>query len=100
MPVHLRAQYRSHAVSAVVDVVDLSRHGLLLRGEKLHDAMGTPVAVVVDLLEGPVNLAGEIVRIDGAGTDPGLGIRFTGLDEQVRRELANYMIERHYQAHA
>ncbi len=100
MPVQLRAQYRSHAVSAVVDVVDLSRHGLYLRGQELHDAEGTPVALVVDLLEGPVSLVGEIVRTNDGGADPGVGVRFTALDEQVRRELANYMIERHYQAHA
>lgn len=96
LAVQLRAQYRSDAVSRTVEVVNLSRSGLCVRCAGDLGKRGTPVDVVLDLLEGPVKLAGEVVREGEFGGDRKAGIRFTAMDPAVRRSLANYVIKRHH----
>jgi len=98
LPVQLRAHATTGSTSIPVEVVNLSRRGLLLNGPLAPE--GSEVSVKVDLLEGAVDLPGEIVRVVNEGADLQTGIRFTRMAPDVRRELANYVIKRHYSARA
>jgi c-di-GMP-binding flagellar brake protein YcgR len=98
LPVRLAAHARTGATETPVEVVNLSRRGLLVKGQPAP--LGSEISVRVDLLDGSVDLPGEIVRVVSEGNAPHTGIRFTRLEPQVRRELANYVIKRHYSAHA
>jgi hypothetical protein len=97
IPVQLRAQYRSNG--AIIDgVVDsLSRTGLFLRADLL-DTPGTEATLVLDLpgTEAPLQLPGEVVRVDHRPGKSGMGIRFGALADGARRPLANFMIESSY----
>jgi hypothetical protein len=97
IPVRLRAQYRSSG--AIIDgVVDsLSRTGLFLRADLL-DTPGTEAMLVLDLPGNtePLQLPGEVVRVDQRPGRSGMGIRFGALGDGARRPLANFMIESSY----
>jgi uncharacterized protein (TIGR02266 family) len=97
--VNLRARYASQQVALDGWVANLSRHGLFLRSEYL-DALGSRVTLELALPgePEPLNLAGEVVRVDDGPLGSGMGIQFERLAPMVRRQLANFMIERSYQA--
>jgi uncharacterized protein (TIGR02266 family) len=97
--VNLRAHYRSQALALEGRVANLSRHGMFLRSDYLDD-LGTPVAVDLEVPGRGIRLrlAGEVVRVNTEPLSCGMGIRFSVLDTWVRRELANLVIERSYQA--
>lgn len=80
-------------------VANLSRHGLFLRSDFL-DTAGTRAELDVRIPgDGdPVHLAGEVVRVVEDPGRSGMGIRFRDLDPVARRRLANFMIERSFQA--
>ena len=83
---------------ADVEVTNLSRHGLFVKGGSVSGNHGMPVHLEVTLPSGEVVIVeGELVRTVG-GDLPGAGIRFTTTTPKVRRELANYMIKRHFVA--
>lgn len=98
VPVQLPACYRSVAVTIEGTVTDLSRLGMFLCADFL-DAPGTSGVVEVTLPGAvqPLFLRGEIVRVTTGG-QPGMGIRFTQLPDEVRRPLANFMMEASYRA--
>ncbi len=95
VPVQLPACYRSPAVTIEGMVTDLSRLGMFLSADFL-DTPGTAGVVEVMLPGGvqPLFLRGEIVRVDNNG----MGIRFAALPDEVRRPLANFMMEASYRA--
>ncbi len=98
VPVQIPACYRSQAATIEGTVTDLSRLGLFLSAEFL-DSPGQ-AGVVEVLLPGnsqPLFLRGEIVRVS-TGKEGGMGIRFRALPDEVRRPLANFMMEASYRA--
>lgn len=97
--VNLPVRYRSGAVSLSGRVSNLSRNGLFMLSEQL-DRAGADVTLSLALPgENPLTLSGEVVRVVAAGQRPGgMAIRFRQVAAAVRRRLANYMIERSYQA--
>lgn len=97
--VNLRAHYRSEVLALEGRVANLSRHGMFLRADYLDD-LGTTVAVDLEVpgREIRLRLSGEVVRVETTPLAAGMGIRFAVLDTWVRRELANLVIERSYQA--
>jgi len=98
VPVQLPACYRSPAATIEGTVTDLSRLGMFLCADFL-DAPGTSGTIEVTLpgTMQPLFLRGEIVRVDTAG-QAGMGIRFDQLPDEVRRPLANFMMEVSYRA--
>ena len=98
LPVSLRAEYRSATGARTVVVENLSRGGVFFRDQGV-DSMGSEVALTIQFQGSPVELAGEVVRIVNDDHASGVGIRFTALANEARRELANYVIERHCQSH-
>lgn len=95
VPVQLAACYRSPAATIEGTVTDLSRLGMFLAADFL-DTPGT-AGVVEVMLPGnvqPLFLRGEIVRVGNGG----MGIRFGALPDEVRRPLANFMMEASYRA--
>jgi uncharacterized protein (TIGR02266 family) len=97
--VNLPARCASDAAAIAGWVSSLSRSGMFIRSEFL-DSAGTEVAVAVTLPGDaqPIELAGEVVRVDEDPLSAGMGIRFTTIPTTVRRRLANFMIERSFQA--
>lgn len=97
--VHLTARYSSDSVSLSGQVANLSRHGLFLRSEFL-DTRGARARLDVTIPgdNEPVQLDGEVVRVVEAPGASGMGIRFRELGPEARRRLANFMIERSFQA--
>jgi uncharacterized protein (TIGR02266 family) len=97
--VRLRASFRSS--QAVIEgwVSDLSRGGLFLRTDYL-DEPGSQGTVDLDLPGGdePLRLPGAVVRVDTSPDRAGMAIRFDALPTEMRRPLANFMIETSYQA--
>jgi hypothetical protein len=98
VPVQLAACYRSPAATIEGTVTDLSRLGMFLSADFL-DAPGTAGVVEVTLPGNvqPLFLRGEIVRVATDGQH-GMGIRFGTLPDDVRRPLANFMMEASYRA--
>ena len=98
VPVQLAACYRSQAATIEGTVTDLSRHGMFLSAEFL-DSPGAAGVVEVTLpgTPQPLFLRGEIVRVS-TGQQGGMGIRFALLPDDVRRPLANFMMEVSYRA--
>ena len=96
--VKLSACYRSPAATIEGIVTDLSRLGLFLSSAFL-DSPGTAGVIEVALPDAsqPLFLRGEVVRVD-TGEQPGMGIRFDGLPDEVRRPLANFMMEASFRA--
>lgn len=74
-------------------ITDLSRLGMFLSSAFL-DAPGTAgvVEVVLPNAAQPLFLRGEVVRVD-TGDSPGMGFRFKPLPDDIRRPLANFMME-------
>ncbi len=99
--VNLPASYRSPEMALEGRVANLSRFGLFLRSEFLDDR-GAKVQVALNLPNGlgHVEIDGEVVRVDASPLHSGMGIRFGRMAAPVRRALANFMIERSYQATA
>lgn len=99
--VNLQASYRSPEVSIEGRVANLSRFGLFIRSDFL-DGRGAQVTVALNLPNGlgDVEIDGEVVRVDVSPLHSGMGIRFGHMAPPVRRALANFMIERSYQASA
>lgn len=99
IPVNFPARYHSKAIYVDGWVANLSRDGLFLRSEFV-DTTGSSVAVDLTLpgADGPVAVIGEVVRAERTPTSAGMGIRFTEVPRNVRRSLANFMIERSYRA--
>lgn len=99
VPVHLPACYRSQAATIEGTVTDLSRHGMFLSAEFL-DSPGAAGVVEVKLpgYQQPLFLRGEIVRVSTGSQGGGMGIRFASLPDDVRRPLANFMMEASYRA--
>jgi uncharacterized protein (TIGR02266 family) len=97
--VHLTARYSSDSVSLSGWIANLSRHGLFLRSEFL-DTMGAraKLAVTIPGDTGPIQLDGEVVRVVEEPGTSGMGIRFRDLEPTTRQKLANFMIERSFQA--
>jgi uncharacterized protein (TIGR02266 family) len=96
--VHLRASYRSSQTAIEGWVSNLSRHGLFLRTDLL-DERGGEIRLELDLPGvGALSLEGEVVRVDATPMSSGMAIRFGQLAEDTRRHIANFMIERSYQA--
>ena len=97
--VKLPVRYHSDAVYLDCWVHDLSRNGLFLRSDYL-DALGNFVGLRLTLRgeDLPVQVDGEVVRIDERPRSAGMGIRFTEIGASERRRLANFMIERNYEA--
>jgi hypothetical protein len=91
--VKLSACYRSPAATIEGFVTDLSRLGMFLSSSFL-DAPGASgvIEVVLPNAAQPLFLRGEVVRVD-TGSQPGMGIRFGTLPDEVRRPLANFMME-------
>jgi len=98
VPVRLTACYRSQAATIEGLVTDLSRGGMFLSSAFL-DAPGTSGVIEVALPgQGPpLCLRGEVVRV-ASKPEPGMGIRFHDLPDEIRRPLANFMMEASYQA--
>lgn len=98
VPVQLSACYRSPAATIEGTVTDLSRLGMFLSADFL-DAPGTAGVIEVLLPDSvqPLFLRGEIVRV-ATGDQHGMGIRFGALPDDVRRPLANFMMEASYRA--
>ena len=81
-------------------VSDLSRNGLFMETDQV-DRAGTDATLSVALpgMVKPVELPGRVIRVVSGGRGgKGMAIRFRPLGAGVRRTLANYMIERSYQA--
>ncbi len=74
-------------------VSNLSCDGLFLRSEFL-DTTGTTVDLHLNLpgVGDPVELSGEVVRIDDTPMSSGMGIRFNSVRLPTRLQLANYML--------
>lgn len=97
--VSLTVRYISDDVALSGVVSSLSRTGMFLRSDYL-DSRGQSVAIAVTLPgeAAPLELAGEVVRVVEDPRRAGMGIRFTAVPSDTRRKLANFMIERSYQA--
>jgi len=96
--VRLRASFRSSAAVIEGWVLDLSRLGLFLASEFL-DEPGAEGTIDLELPDGEaLRLPGEIVRVDTAPDRPGMAIRFGALNDEMRRPLANFLIETSYSA--
>ena len=98
--VKVRAYYRSGLVSFDGWVANLSRCGLFLHTDLL-DCAGTTAKLEL-LLPGMrrIDLGGEVIRVNLQPGVSGMGIRFYDLSRAKQRVLANFMIERNYQAPA
>ena len=97
--VNLRARYQSDAAAIEGWVANLSRHGMFIRSDYL-DNHGARVRIDLTIPghEDPLELDGEVVRVETSPLSSGMGIRFSGMAAPIRRALANFMIERSYQA--
>lgn len=97
--VNLKARYQSDAAALEGWVANLSRYGMFIRSDFLDDR-GAQVRVDLQIpgQEDPIELAGEVVRVDSSPLSSGMGIRFSSMAAPIRRALANFMIERSYQA--
>lgn len=95
--VRLRAIFRSPEAMIEGWVSDLSRLGLFLRSEYL-DEPGSTCTIDLELPDGaPLKLPGEVVRVETAPGSAGMAIRFASIPDDMRRPLANFMIETSYQ---
>lgn len=76
-------------------VANLSRNGMFLRSERLHES-GSEAQVSFELPgeEEPLALRGRVVRINDGALCPGMGIRFIGVPDGVQRKLAMFMEKR------
>ena len=98
LSVQIRAEYSSDALSQLVVIENLSRNGVYLRSDEQHK-QGQQVCLTMALFDEPISLPGEVVLVDKCSDHLGIAIRFVGLAQEARLELANYMIERNYSAH-
>ncbi len=98
VPVQLPACYRSPGATIEGTITDLSRLGMFLEADFL-DSPGSAGVVEVTLpgTAQPLFLRGQIVRA-ATGSQGGMGIRFQVLPDDVRRPLANFMMEASYRA--
>ncbi len=102
VPVSFPACYRSAAATIEGTVTDLSRLGMFLAAEFL-DSPGAAGVIEVTLPGSiqPLFLRGEIVRVETGGpgaSHGGMAFRFAALPDDVRRPLANFMMEASYRA--
>jgi hypothetical protein len=96
--VRLRASFRSSQAVIEGYVSDLSRLGLFLRTDYL-DTEGSDGTVDLELPgHEPLRLPCKVVRVETETDKAGMAIAFGALPEQVRRPLANFMIETSYQS--
>ena len=97
--VNLKARYQSEAAALEGWVNNLSRYGMFIRSDFLDD-QGAQVNVNLTIPghDDPLQLVGEVVRVDTRPLSSGMGIRFSSMATPIRRALANFMIERSYQA--
>jgi c-di-GMP-binding flagellar brake protein YcgR len=95
--VNLPVRYSSRALSLDARAANLSRTGLFITSEYL-DEIGETATITLDLPgeEDPIEVSGEVVRIDGDPGTCGMGIFFASLEQRDRRALANFMIQRSY----
>lgn len=93
----LPALYRSGAMTVRGWVADLSRGGLFMRSHFL-DRLGAEVEVGVEIGDEMVKTAGLVTRLNHEPLDRGMGISFRQLSRREHRKLANFLIERRYQA--
>lgn len=96
VPVDLRAHYRSPTLDLDGRVSNLSRSGMFLHADYLDDTGSEVDVELVVAGREPLRLRGEVVWVDARPLSAGMGIRFGELDDQVRRALANLVIERRY----
>lgn len=93
---------RYHSDSVLLDgwVENLSYNGLFIRSDVL-DIEGQRVKLWLTIpgQPSPVLVDGEVARIDAQSAQTGMGIRFLNISPLERRRLANFMIERHHEAH-
>jgi len=96
VPVRISACYRSEDATIEGTVIDLSRGGMFLSAAFL-EAPGSSGVVEVALPGNiqPLFLRGEVVRV-ASRPYPGMGIRFRDLPRDIRRPLANFMMEASY----
>jgi hypothetical protein len=78
-------------------VADLSRGGLFMRSHFL-DRLGAEVSVGVEIGDELVKADGLVTRLNHAPPERGMGICFRQLTRREHRKLANFLIERRYQA--
>ena len=101
IPVKVRAHYRSAMVSMEGWVANLSRCGLFLNTDLLDSEGSTAVLeLILPGVHGSVDVPCEVVRVDLEPGCSGMGIRFHDMNVATQRMLANFMIERSYQAPA
>ncbi len=98
--VKLHARYRSDSVLLDGWVENLSSGGLFLRSDFV-DAAGRRASLRLTLPgePAPIHAEVEVVRVHAELSEPGMGIRFVDISPRERRRLANFMIERHHEAH-
>ena len=100
--IRVRLYVRYHSDSVLLDgwVENLSYNGLFIRSESL-DIAGQRVKLRLTLPgeTAPVFVDGEVARVVTNTSAAGMGIRFLDVSPVERRRLANFMIERHHEAH-
>jgi uncharacterized protein (TIGR02266 family) len=98
--VKLYVRYRSDSVLLDGWVDNLSSSGLFLRTDVL-DVQGQRVRLKLSLPgeATPVFVDGEVTRLVTEPPNTGMGIRILDIGPLERRRLANFMIERHHEAH-
>jgi uncharacterized protein (TIGR02266 family) len=93
------ARYQSSAGALDAWVENLSWNGAFLRSHYL-DERGSTAELRLSLpgSHGQLTIEGEVVRTESTPGSRGMGIRFTGLKPDVRRQIANFLIERSHQS--
>jgi uncharacterized protein (TIGR02266 family) len=99
LEVHLSVRYSSDSVTLSGIASSLSRNGMFLRTDYL-DSRGQSAAVTVTLPghPAPLELSGEVVRVDEEPSRAGMAIRFGDLAPSSRKRLAEFVIEHGYLA--
>ena len=88
----MRAEFRSPSgIQRTVMVENVSRGGVFIRLAD-EEPTGAQVELAMALEGERLQLAGEIVRRVGDGQEAGIGIRFTALEDETRRHLANWVL--------
>ena len=98
--VKLHVGYRSDSAMLEGWVENLSSNGLFIRTEVLG-VEGQRVRLKLSLPDEPtpIFVDGEVARIVTEPPHTGMGIRILDASRLERRRLANFMIERHHEAH-
>src|SRR4051812_16886541 len=74
--------------------VNLSQGGLFINtGRPLPVGSAVRVMVNVPGVSFPFDLTGKVVRVEAAeaGGSPGMGVEFTGMDDETRDKLATFV---------